>query len=77
MNMDSDDFEISQLVEAAERGEDVLLARDGEPVARIVPIRPERKFFSLEGLAKTPSDELLFEAISEKELDEMLGLSER
>ena len=29
---------LSQLVERAEAGEDVVIARNGEPVARLVPI---------------------------------------
>ena len=32
---------LSALVEAALRGEEVVLARAGEPVARIVPLRPQ------------------------------------
>lgn len=31
---------LSQLVEQAERGEEILLARAGQPVARIVALRP-------------------------------------
>lgn len=30
---------LSQLVEAAERGEEVVIARNGEPVAQIVPLK--------------------------------------
>lgn len=74
VNMHAAKTKLSQLVEAAERGEEVLLARDGRPVAKIVSLAPERKFFSLEGVVPTPEDDLLFEAITEKELDEMLGL---
>ena len=29
---------LSKLVEAAERGEEVVIARDGKPVARLVPM---------------------------------------
>jgi prevent-host-death family protein len=31
---------LSKLVEAAERGEETIIARNGKPVARIVPIAP-------------------------------------
>ena len=31
---------LSTLVERAGRGEDIVLARNGAPVARIVPVRP-------------------------------------
>lgn len=33
---------LSRLVAAAERGEEVILARDGKPVAKIVPLRMAR-----------------------------------
>jgi prevent-host-death family protein len=35
--------ELSQLIEQALRGEDVVLTRRGKPVARIVPITAERR----------------------------------
>jgi prevent-host-death family protein len=31
---------LSQLIKAAQRGEDVVIANRGEPVARLVPIEP-------------------------------------
>ncbi|GLY20123.1 type II toxin-antitoxin system Phd/YefM family antitoxin [Kineosporia rhizophila] len=31
---------LSRLLEAVERGEDVIIARAGKPVARLVPVRP-------------------------------------
>ncbi len=34
---------LSQLVEQAEKGEEIVLARAGEPVARIVAIRGEAR----------------------------------
>lgn len=33
--------QLSRLVERAQKGEEVILARDGKPVARLVPIAPE------------------------------------
>ena len=33
---------LSRLIERVERGEEVVLARAGRPVARIVPYRPQR-----------------------------------
>lgn len=33
---------LSELVRAAERGDDVLIARNGEPVAKIIPWPPAR-----------------------------------
>lgn len=40
VNMHEAKSTLSQLVEQAERGEEILLARAGEPVARIVALRP-------------------------------------
>ena len=34
---------LSQLVERAQRGESVLIARDGEPVVRLVAVHPKRR----------------------------------
>ena len=31
---------LSRLLKAAEQGEDVVICRDGEPVARLVPVQP-------------------------------------
>jgi prevent-host-death family protein len=39
VNMHEAKTTLSQLVEQAERGEEILLARAGEPVARIVALR--------------------------------------
>jgi prevent-host-death family protein len=32
---------LSQLVSRAEAGEEIIIARDGRPAARLVPLRPE------------------------------------
>lgn len=34
---------LAELADEASRGEDVVLTRNGEPVARIVPIRPAKR----------------------------------
>ncbi len=34
---------LSELVEAAERGEEIVIARAGKPVARLAPIVEERR----------------------------------
>jgi len=65
---------LSQLVEAAERGEQVFLKRNGVPVAQIVPI-PKGKFpfgFLKDEVGRIP-DFLLFNS-SEEELDEFTRL---
>lgn len=33
----------SRLVERAEAGEEIVIAHDGRPVARLVPLRPRRQ----------------------------------
>jgi prevent-host-death family protein len=41
VNMHDAKTQLSELVAAAERGEDVVIARNGTPAARLVAIRPE------------------------------------
>jgi prevent-host-death family protein len=40
LNVQEAKTRLSQLLAAAERGEDVVIARDGTPVARLVPVEP-------------------------------------
>jgi prevent-host-death family protein len=40
---------LSQLVERAEAGEDIVIARNGKPVARLVPVAAEAKLASVRG----------------------------
>jgi prevent-host-death family protein len=42
-NMHEAKTKLSQLVERACRGETVYIARDGEPIARLVPVHPRRR----------------------------------
>lgn len=41
---------LSQLVERAEAGEDVVIARNGTPVARLVPVKAPASFASIRGV---------------------------
>jgi len=61
--------QLSRLVEQAEAGEDVIIARGSTPVARLTklrPMRPRRRFGAMHGRAKVtkaffeplPNDEL-------------------
>jgi prevent-host-death family protein len=43
VNMHDAKTKLSELVAAAERGEEVVIARNGTPAARLVPIRAEYK----------------------------------
>ena len=42
-NMHEAKTKLSQLVERAQRGETVYIARDGEPAVRLVPVHPRRR----------------------------------
>lgn len=52
---------LSQLVEAAERGEQVFLKRNGVPVAQIIPVKKrELPFGFLKDEVGTVDDEIMF-----------------
>ena len=61
---------LSKLVARAEAGEEIVLARGKDPVARIVPVaarpKPRRKFGSLKGKIKIGPE--FFEPLPEEEL---------
>ena len=65
---------LSKLVEKAERGEDVVICRNGIPVAKLVPVaKLQRK--DLRGIAKglfTMSPDF-DRPMTDKELEEFLG----
>jgi prevent-host-death family protein len=64
---------LSKLIERAERGEEVVIARGKKPVARLVPMNApahvlrRRAFGVLKGKLKLP-DSFFFDSLSEKEL---------
>ena len=60
---------LSRLVAQVEAGEDVVIARDGRPVARLVAIEPpaKREFGTLKGRIKL--DDSFFEPLPAHELD--------
>jgi prevent-host-death family protein len=43
VNLFEAETQLSKLVELVERGEDVVIARGGKPVARLTPLCPEKK----------------------------------
>ena len=63
---------LSKLVEEAERGEDILLARAGKVVARIVAVAPrKRRLGQWKGRVRMAAD---FDApLSDKDLDAWQG----
>ncbi len=61
---------LSRLIKQACAGEEIIIARGKEPVARLVPVagaRPKRKFGSLKGVIKV--DDSFFEPLPPEELD--------
>lgn len=61
--------QLSQLVADVEAGEEVIILRNTEPVARLVPIAevlPQRKFGALAGLVLVPDS--FFEQLPDDEL---------
>lgn len=59
---------LSRLLVDAEAGQDVVIARNGKPVAKLVPVAPKGKpqFGTLKGKIKI--DERFFEPLPEEEL---------
>ena len=60
--------QLSRLLAQVERGEEVVIARNGEPVARLVSLRPaaKRQFGALRGRIRI--DDRFFEPLPEEEL---------
>ncbi|MBI5121989.1 MAG: type II toxin-antitoxin system Phd/YefM family antitoxin [Rhodospirillales bacterium] len=61
---------LSRLIEEAVAGEDVVIARDRVPVARLVPVRPperKRKFGALKNSLSVPPG--FFDPLPKDELD--------
>ena len=61
--------QLSKLLAAAEAGEEVIIARHGKPVAKLVPVeevRPKRRFGSMKG--RIELDESFFDPLPEEEL---------
>ena len=61
--------QLSRLVERAERGEEVIIARGSTPVARLTrlrPARPMRRFGALRGRARVTR--AFFESLPAREL---------
>ena len=59
---------LSRLLKRAEAGEDVIIARNGKPIARLTPVqqRGERQPGSMEGLFTVPDS--FFDPLPEEEL---------
>lgn len=59
--------QLSKLIDAALRGEEVVIAKGSQPVVRLVPVPQKRNLIgALEGKVTVPED--LFDPMSEDEL---------
>lgn len=66
--------QLSKLIEAAERGEEIIIARAGQPVAKLVALqnqRPSRKAGSMKSVFEVP--ESFFDPLPEDILDAFEG----
>lgn len=60
--------QLSKLIERACGGEEIVIARDREPVAKLVPIEPPaRRFGALAGKIDLPQS--FFDPLPDEELD--------
>lgn len=65
--------ELSKLVEAAERGEEVIIARDDEPAVRLVPVnRKKIRLGALTGRVRVPKNDRWWQPMSDEEVDSFL-----
>lgn len=66
MNVAEAKAKLSELLDAAAAGDDVVIARSGTPVARLVPVGspPSRQL----GFLSLDVDDALFEALADDEL---------
>jgi len=61
---------LSRLIEEVSEGEQVVIARGKEPVARLVPIKPQKKgrvFGAMRGRARV--DQRFFEPLPDEEIE--------
>lgn len=67
LNVQEAKTRLSQLLAEAERGEDVVIARDGTPVARLVPVGPPHP--RPVGFVPGTVPDAFFEPLPESELE--------
>jgi prevent-host-death family protein len=60
---------LSHLIDRAASGEEIVIARSGKPVARLVALaEPPKRPFGIAKHWKMPSDEVLFAPMSEEDI---------
>jgi prevent-host-death family protein len=79
-NMHQAKSQLSRLVERAEAGEEIIIARDGRPRARLVSLAPERRPKRKPGrfkhlLKDVTYDDIMSPCFTEEELDEIENAS--
>lgn len=72
MNMLDAKTRLSQLVDAAEHGEEVLIARHGVPVAQIVPVRKRKFRFGFLKDQVTPIRDALLFSMTDEEAEKFI-----
>ncbi|HWL02440.1 MAG TPA: type II toxin-antitoxin system prevent-host-death family antitoxin [Microbacteriaceae bacterium] len=78
MNVQDAKTQLSRLLAAAERGEEVIIARGGKPIVRLELLGEPRKreLGFLAGLIPTPPDSAFFEPMTEEDLADWEGAYE-
>ena len=74
INIHSARTQLSKLIEAAERGEEIIIAGAGKPVVKLVALqnqRPTRKAGSMKGLFEVPEN--FFDPLPKEILDAFEG----
>jgi len=75
VNIHEEEVQFSGLVDRAAKGETVIIARAGKPIAKLVPLHSTPKdvssrFGGLKGQILVPDD---FDTMMEQEIDEMFN----
>ena len=66
--------DLSKLVEAAERGEEVIISRNGSPAVQLVPVVAKKiRLGALKGRVRIPRNDSWWQPMTEEELDKFLG----
>jgi len=66
--------ELSKLVEAAERGEEVIISRNGKPAVQLVPVRPKKiRLGALKGKVKIPESDHWWQPMTNAEVAKFLS----
>jgi len=66
VNVHTAKTQLSQLLVRVEDGEDVVIARNGRPVARVVPYEPRRNYWAIYGAWKGKVDMSRFDEADEE-----------